>query len=93
MEREPNPEQTSLTGIHINLAASAIEFEDRYGTIGRLRFTGATVLYEGAPLLLTPSVMANDPIEPDASLRTDQSQHPHRHDGPIKSSLPITPCV
>jgi len=55
MEREPPPNHIELTGIHINLQAQAIEFEDRYGTIGRLRFTGGTVLYEGQPLLLTPT--------------------------------------
>jgi hypothetical protein len=46
---------TALEALHINLAEQAIEFEDRHGTVGRLRFGGATVLYEGQPLLLLPS--------------------------------------
>ena len=54
MEREQPAHCTALTGIHINLVEQAIEFEDRHGTVGRLRFTDATVLYEGQPLLLMP---------------------------------------
>jgi hypothetical protein len=55
MEREPQIDLIQLTGIHLNLEAHAIEFEDRHGTVGRFRFTGETVLYEGRPLLLLPS--------------------------------------
>src|SRR5256885_6953258 len=63
MERDHHPKPTQLTGIHINLTEQAIEFEDRHGTIGRLRFTGETVLYEGQPLLLRPT--PRDPNAPE----------------------------
>jgi hypothetical protein len=46
---------TALEALHINVAEQAIEFEDRHGTVGRLRFGGETVLYEGQPLLLLPT--------------------------------------
>ena len=62
--REQHPDQTHLTGIHLNLGDQAIEFEDQHGTIGRLRFTDGTVLYEGQPLLLTPKLNAGLPAEP-----------------------------
>lgn len=47
MERDRYPDPVQLTGIHINLTEQAIEFEDAHGTVGRLRFTSETVLYEG----------------------------------------------
>ena len=50
MEREQTAQPTSLTGIYINLAERTIEFEDRHGTVSRLRFAGEVVLYEGPPL-------------------------------------------
>ena len=50
MEREETAQPTSLTGIYINLVERTIEFEDRHGTISRLRFAGEVVLYEGPPL-------------------------------------------
>src|SRR5437763_2270910 len=59
MEREPRLDPIHLTAIHLNLEDQAIEFEDRHGTVGRLRFTGETMLYEGRPLLLTPT---DDPL-------------------------------
>src|SRR4051794_12684894 len=55
MEHEPHLAPTHLTGIHLNFEEHAIEFEDQHGTVGRLRFTGETVLYEAHPLLLTPT--------------------------------------
>src|SRR5436305_12497653 len=67
MERDYSSYRSELTGIHINLETQAIEFEDRHGTVGRLRFTGETVLYEGRPLLLTPTddpLTAADPPAP-----------------------------
>ncbi len=91
MEREPAPEQTALTGIHINLEASAIEFEDRYGTIGRLRFTGETVLYEGHPLLLTPTSEPSAPAEHPAPLGPDPSPCRRRLPRRSRTSLPRTP--
>lgn len=77
MEREPHPEPVQLTGIHLNLEAQAIEFEDRHGTVGRLRFTGETVLYEGRPLLLLPS---GDPADPEESSPPPVPNHPHAPD-------------
>ncbi len=55
VKRELQPDQMQLTAIHIDLEEHAVEFGDRHGTIGRLRFSGATVLYEGQPLLFTPN--------------------------------------
>jgi hypothetical protein len=79
MEREHHPDQIELTGIHINLEAQAIEFEDRYGTLGRLRFTGETVLYEGQPLLLRPT----PPPATAPTLAAGRSpEHPHRPRNP-----------
>jgi hypothetical protein len=72
MEHEPRLDPIQLTGIHLNLEASAIEFEDRHGTVGRLRFTGETVLYEGRPLLLLPSGEPASPVDQPASLAPDQ---------------------
>src|SRR5436305_27444 len=75
MERDYSSYRSELTGIHINLEAQAIEFEDRYGTIGRLRFTGETVLYEGQPLLLRPT----PPPATAPKLAAGRSpEHPHR---------------
>jgi hypothetical protein len=71
MEREQYPEQTQLTGIHINLEDHTIEFEDQHGTIGRLRCTGATVLYEGQPLFLAPSSPSLPPVD-QASLASGE---------------------
>jgi hypothetical protein len=64
MEHEHQPDQAELTGIHINFENQAIEFEDQHGTIGGLRFTGETVLYEGQPLLLRPTPDAGAAPEP-----------------------------
>jgi hypothetical protein len=79
MEREPHPYQTELTGIHINLEERAIEFEDRHGTVGRLVFTSETVLYEGRPLLLTPTDQRDRPRQQPAPPATNQ---PERSDSP-----------
>jgi hypothetical protein len=76
MEREPRPDPTQLTGIHLNLEAGAIEFEDRHGTVGRLRFTGETVLYEGRPLLLLPSGDVANPAESPTPPIPDQPTSP-----------------
>jgi hypothetical protein len=81
-----------LTGIHVNFAEQAIEFEDRQGTIGRLRFTGETVLYEGQPLLLlptdpdtrevrTPPPVSEPPPAP-CTVRRSAHQRPTRHARP-----------
>jgi hypothetical protein len=72
MERESQPCQTDLTGVHINLEAGAIEFEDRHGTVGRLLFTGESVLYEGQPLLLTPMDQRATPRQQPAPPPNDQ---------------------
>lgn len=53
MERECALRPVDLTGIHINLDDHTIEFEDRHGTVGRLLFTHAAVLYEGPPLFVS----------------------------------------
>jgi len=66
-ERESHAEPTHLTGIHINLEDHAIEFEDHHGTVGRLRFTDETVLYEGRPLLLTPNADSPPPAASGSS--------------------------
>ena|SRR5579859_1726218 len=78
MEREPRLEPIQLTGIHLNLEAQAIEFEDQHGTVGRLHFTGETVLYEGRPLLLIPTDAPASPVEAPAppSPRPSSSDKP-----------------
>jgi len=72
MEHEPLPHAIQLTGIHINFDDQAIEFEDRHGTVGRLRFTGETVLNEGRPLLLTPTGDPGTTIGPPTPPVPDQ---------------------
>jgi hypothetical protein len=86
MERESPVEPSQLTGIHINLEEHAIEFEDHHGTIGRLVFGQATVLYEGQPLLLAPT---DDPrgggtltSSAEAPARADPAPHPARTPAP-----------
>jgi hypothetical protein len=74
MEREPRLEPSQLTGIHLNLEEGAIEFEDRHGTVGRLRFTSETVLYEGRPLLLLPS---GDPTNSEEASPPPVPDQPH----------------
>ena len=61
MEREETAQPTSLTGIYINLAERTIEFEDRHGTVSRLRFASEVVLYEGPPL----APVRPERVEPD----------------------------
>jgi len=86
MERDQQPYQTELTSIHINLAEQAIEFEDRHGTVGRLRFTGETVLYEGQPLLLTPT-LALAPEAPATSTTPPHTEQPrHRLQPGVRSA-------
>jgi hypothetical protein len=72
MEREPQDYHIDLTGIHINLEEQAIEFEDRHGTVGRLRFGAETVLYEGAPLLLRPTPIPAPPRQQTPAQPPDQ---------------------
>jgi hypothetical protein len=90
MERESPVEPSHLTGIHINLEDQAIEFEDRHGTIGRLVFGQEVVLYEGQPLLLTPT---REPHGDAASAA--QPPHPNqqrrRHAAPQSSHNPPPP--
>ena len=93
MEREPHLEPIQLTGIHLNLEAQAIEFEDRNGKVGRLRFTGETVLYEGRPLLLQPSADPESPVEPPASPGPDAPLPPHLPARTIHNLSPREPCV
>jgi hypothetical protein len=62
--------------MHINLAERAIEFEDRYGTVGRLCFSSETVLYKGQPLLLVPRQPADPNTE--AHRAVPQRQAPRR---------------
>src|SRR5438067_13602156 len=77
-EREGTRVPTALTGIHINLKEHAIEFEDQHGTVGRIVFSGETVLVEGQPLTLAPrpevSQAGSEPTaSPDAP---DQARSP-----------------
>jgi hypothetical protein len=73
MERERPPYEIELTGIVINLMDQVIEFEDRFGTVGCLRFAGETILYEGQPLLLKPSPT---PDVSSTQLETDPATDP-----------------
>jgi hypothetical protein len=76
---------TQLTGIHISFAEQAVEFGDRHGTVGRLRFTGQTVLYEGRPLLLLPSAELAPQPEPqqlDPSAAPDFPPHTFHNPSP-----------
>ena len=84
MEREGHPYLIELTGIHINFDDQAIEFEDRHGTVGRLRFTGTTVLYEGRPLLLRPPRDAGPTTEQPAAPLPDRP--PRRRTQPPRAS-------
>jgi hypothetical protein len=90
MERDPAPSPTELTGIHINLADQAIEFEDRHGTIGRLVFGQEVVLYEGQPLLLAPR---GDPRHDDISAEhpARSQRRPRRVSAPKPSPTPSPP--
>jgi len=63
-------------GIPLNLEAGAIEVEDCHGTVGRLRFSGETVLSEGRPLLLTPTDAPALPERPPAPSFSEQAS-PH----------------
>jgi hypothetical protein len=93
MEYEPRPEPVQLTGIHLNLDAQAIEFEDRHGTVGRLHFTGETVLYEGRPLLLLPSSNPLAPVEAPAPPLPDQPPTANRRSPTIHNSSSRDPRV
>jgi hypothetical protein len=93
MEREPRPDPIQLTGIHLNLEAQAIEFEDRHGTVGRLRFAGETVLDEGRPLLLMPGGDPATPQEPPASPDLQRPFAPDPGARMIHNSSPPTPRV
>jgi hypothetical protein len=74
LERAQRPSPTELTGIQLTLAAQAIEFEDQYGTVGRLRFSGEAVVYEGQPLLLRPTPVPPRPAEDQTHPRRAESQ-------------------
>jgi hypothetical protein len=50
-EREHH-QQLPLKGIYIDFDERAIEFEDQHGTVGRIVFSGETVLVEGHLLTL-----------------------------------------
>ena len=91
MERRQHPEQIELTGIHINFAEQAIEFEDQHGTVGRLRFTGETVLYEGQPLLLRPTPDAGSPTEQSKALLPDRPPLPSRRSPNASPPAPRSP--
>ncbi len=78
MVRDPKLGRSS-SPVRLNLEAQAIEFEDRHGTVGRLRFIGETVLDEGRPLLLLSS---GEPVPPGASPTFPIPAHPR---------LPIPP--
>lgn len=71
-EQEHTSQETQLTGIYINFVERAIEFEDAHGTVGRIAFTGETVLIEGEPLLLATGSRdeQQQPAEPGASAAT-----------------------
>ena len=90
MEHDTHPSHTELTGIHINLAEQAIEFEDRHGTVGRLRFTGEIVLYEGQPLLLRPT---SDTKPPSPQTTPPPPGQPHRPQQPAAPSQNPTPMT
>jgi hypothetical protein len=79
MQREPQRDQVQLTGIHINLEEQAIELEDRHGTVERLVFSGESVLYEGQPLLLTPTEQRATPRQQPTPPAPGQ---PERSDAP-----------
>ncbi|HLZ72693.1 MAG TPA: hypothetical protein VKV26_22540 [Dehalococcoidia bacterium] len=91
MEHEPGPEQIHLTGIHINLQAQAIVFEDHHGTVGRLVFGGETVLYEGRPLLLLPSGDPANPTERPAPPGPDRPLPPTPAEPMIHNPSPQPP--
>ena len=75
MEREYS-HQAALTGMYINLEARTIEFEDRYGTVGRLVLGEEVVLYEGAPLVFpTPDCAAPD-APPTPAAEADPERPP-----------------
>lgn len=93
MEHEPHVDPIQLTGIHLNLEAQALEFEDRHGTVGRLRFTGETVLYEGRPLLLLPSGEPASPVDHPASPAPDQPIAPKPAASTIHNSSSRDPRV
>ena len=60
-----NTQKLPLKGIYINFEERAIEFEDQYGTVGRIVFTGERILVEGQPLTLAaPPEIAEQPPEP-----------------------------
>lgn len=95
MKRDHALASIHLTGIHINLVEQAIEFEDQHGAIGRLRFTGEQVLYEGQPLLLTPNVDPDAAVEqsvsprPDTPHPSDRPRRPSRNASPQNPRLPL----
>jgi len=73
------------------VAEHAIEFEDQHDTIGRLRCTGETMLYEGQPLFLKPAAAPDVPLERTVAPIAEPSQRSTEAARLSQKSMPRLP--